>query len=363
MNKQVKIGLIAVIVLFIVGIILYPILKKEYFKNQGEALIEVSKAPQTKGRKELNVNAKIVQYQSLTDKIIRTGTIIPDEEVDLSFETSGKIVSILFKEGTSVNKGDLLAKINDQPLQAQLKKLEAQIPLAKDRVYRQHTLLEKDAVSQEAYEQVATELEKLMADIELVKANINQTELRAPFDGIIGLRSVSEGAYASLSTPIAKLTKIIPLKIDFSVPEKYASDVRAGTDVIFRMTGSQKDYHAKVYAIESIVDKETHTLNVRATFPNADGAIFPGRYTSVELTKKDLPDAIAIPSEALLPEMGKDMVYLYKGGKAHPVEVITGIRTESQVQIVSGITKGDTIIISGVMQLRASMPVIIDNLY
>lgn len=363
MNKQVKWGLVALIVLLIAGMMLYPKLKQQFKSTTEAALAPASKAPQTRGKRSLNVNAQVIHYQSLSDKTVRTGTIIPDEEVDLSFETSGKIVSIFFKEGRPVTKGDLLAKINDKPLQAQLKKFEAQIPLAKDRVYRQQTLLAKDAVSKEAYEQVATDLEKLYADIELVKANIAQTELRAPFDGVIGLRSVSEGAFASLSTPIAKLTKISPLKIDFSVPEKYASDVKAGTNIAFRLTGSEKDHHAKVYAVESTVDKETHTLNVRATFSNADGAIFPGRYASVELTKKEIPKAIAIPSEALLPEMGKDMVYLYRAGKAQPVEVVTGIRTESHVQIVTGIALGDTLIISGVMQLRTGMPVTIDNLY
>lgn len=362
MSKQVKWGLIAVIVLFIAGMVLYPEFKKR-FKTTGDLPVSTTVAPQSPQKKALNVNAQILKYQSLTDKAISTGSIIPDEEVDLSFETSGKVVAIYFAEGTHVKKGDLLAKINDKPLQAQLKKLEAQIPLAKDRVYRQRTLLEKDAVSQEAFEQVATEYEKLMADIELVKANIAQTELRAPFDGIVGLRSLSEGAYASVSTTLTKLTKISPVKIDFSVPEAYSSEIAPGTNIVFRMEGSLRDYHAKVYAVESKLDLDTRSLKVRATYPNEDEAILPGRYTSVELTKKEMKDALAIPSEALLPEMGKNMVYLYKGGKAQPTEVITGLRTESQIQIVKGLSLGDTLIISGIMQLRTGMPITIDNLY
>lgn len=183
------------------------------FKASQDAASVVPTSGTSLRNQTLNINAEVLKYQSLTDKIMSTGSTLPDEEVDLAFESSGKVVAIYFTEGTHVKAGDLLAKINDKPLQAQLKKLEAQVPLAKDRVYRQRTLLEKDAVSQEAYEQVATEYEKLMADIELVKANIAQTELRAPFDGIIGLRSVSEGAYVtSSSSVIAKLTKISPLK-------------------------------------------------------------------------------------------------------------------------------------------------------
>ena len=209
MTKRVKWGVTAAIFLMIAGMIVYPQVKNQLTASGKDSV--VAPAPGTGARKQvLNINAEVLKFQSLTDKVISTGSIIPDEEVDLSFESSGKVVNIYFSEGTHVKAGDLLAKINDKPLQAQLRKLEAQIPLAKDRVYRQRTLLEKDAVSQEAYEQVTTEYEKLMADIDLVKANILQTELRAPFDGIIGLRSVSEGAYVSPTTVITKLTKISP---------------------------------------------------------------------------------------------------------------------------------------------------------
>ena len=226
-------------------------------------------------------------------------------------------------------------------------------------------MLEKDAVSQETYEQVATEYEKLMADIELVKANIAQTELRAPFDGIIGLRSVSEGAYVtSSSSVIAKLTKISPLKIEFSIPESYAAEVQDGTPILFRMEkdGMMQNYKATVYAVESKVDMATRTLKVRATYPNPGENILPGRYTSVEISKREIKDALAIPSEAVIPEMGKDIVYLYKNGVAEPQEITIGIRTESRVQVLQGLNVGDTLITSGVMQLRTGMKVSIDNL-
>ena len=175
---------------------------------------------QKKGKQILNVNAKVIKPQLLTDEFTTTGVLLPDEEVDLSFETSGKIVEINFEEGTSVKKGQLLAKVNDRQLQAQLQRLVSQLKLAEDRVFRQDALLKRDAVSKEAYEQVKTDLATLNADIEIVKANIELTELRAPFDGIIGLRQVSVGTYASPTTVVAKLTKIAPLKVEFSVPER-----------------------------------------------------------------------------------------------------------------------------------------------
>lgn len=365
MTKRVKWSVTAVILLFIAGMALYPHMKNRLRGVAPEK--EAQAAPVSSGRnRSLNINAEILKYQSLTDKTISTGSTLPDEEVDLSFETSGKVVEIYFEEGSHVKKGDLLAKINDKPLQAELKKLEAQIPLAKDRVYRQRTLLARDAVSQEAFEQVSTEYEKLMADIDLVKANIAQTELRAPFDGIIGLREVSEGAYASPTVRIATLTKIKPIKIDFSIPESYSSEVKKGTRIVFRIegpTGLMEDHAATVYAVESKVDADTRTLKVRAIYPNERESIVPGRYTSVEITRREIKDAIAIPSEALIPEMGKNRVYLYKSGKAEPVDVATGLRTESHIQVLEGLSAGDTLIISGVMQLRTGIPVTIDNLY
>ena len=176
----------------------------------------------------------------------------------------------------------------------------------------------------------------LNADIDIVKANIALTELRAPFDGIIGLRNVSEGAYASPSVVVAKLTKISPLKIDLFVPERYASQIRPGTPLSFTVEGRNETFRAEVYAQESKVDIATRTLAVRALYPNTRGTLLPGRFVTVKIRLHDIPDAIAVPTEAIVPEMGVDKVYLYKGGKAQAVEVKTGLRTESSIQIERG---------------------------
>ena len=363
MTKPVRWLLIGIILLIIIGMIAYPSIKKKMNSGGDGPSMPVSSTPQR--RLPININAIVIKKQTLSDNFTPTATTIPDEEVDLSFESSGKIVNIYFIEGSHVKKDELLAKINDKPLQAELKKLEAQIPLAKERVFRQGTLLQKDAVSQEAYEQVTTEYDKLMADIELVKARILQTELRAPFDGIIGLRQVSEGAYATPATIIANLTKISPLKIEFSVNERYVNDVSNGTDIIFYLESSNgilQKHFAKVYAVESKVALETRTLTARALYPNTDEAILPGRLLSVEIIRREIKDALTVPSEAIIPEMGRSIVYLYKNGEAKSVEIITGLRTESEVQILEGLQQGDTVITTGVMQLRNNMKVIIDNL-
>ncbi len=356
MNKKLKWGLVALILLSLVAWGIYSQLPKT-----NKELAAADKIVKGRGGRTLNVNAIVAKPQSVSDEILINGSILPDEEVDLSFETSGKIVEINFKEGTFVNKGQLLAKVNDRPLQAQLQKLTSQVKLAEDRVYRQSLLLKKDAVSQEAYEQVKTDLAKLEADIELIKANIEQTELRAPFDGVIGLRGVSVGSYASPSVVVAKLTKISPVKVEFAVPERYTDDIKIGANVVFSLTGEVEQFRAKVYAKESKIDPVTHTLTVRALYDNRNGASLAGRYATVKLEKQRIDDAIVVPSDAIVPEMGVDKLFLYKSGKAQPVDVIAGLRTDKDVQIVRGINMGDTVIVSGTLQLRSGLPVVLDN--
>lgn len=359
MNKRLKWGIIIVIGAGLIGGGIYSQLPKE---NEELAAADKIMNTGSKTKKILNINATIIKPQVLTEDIPIIGSLIPDEEVDLSFETSGKIIEINFEEGTTVKKGQLLAKVNDRPLQAQLQRLVSQLKLAEDRVFRQDALLKRDAVSKEAYEQVKTELAILNADIESVEAQIEQTELRAPFDGVIGLRQVSVGTYASPTTVVAKLTKISPLKVEFAVSERYARDIKVGTNLTFTLEGSLNKYQAQVYARESSLDLNTHTLTVRALYPNPTG-IMPGRYAAITLRKQEFQDALAVPSQAIVPEMGKDKVFLYKNGKAEPVEITTGIRTESMVQAVKGLAEGDTVIISGTQQLRTGMPVTIDNIY
>ena len=357
MKKKKWIITSVILVVFCTGLVVY----NHYRGSSSAADADPSEISIPRKSSVLNVNGLVVRPQTLTDGITSVGSLLPDEEVDLSFETSGKIVSINFQEGSTVRKGELLAKVNDKPLLAQLSRYEAQLKLAEDRVYRQSALLKKDAVSQEAYEQARTELAMLNADIDIVKSNIALTELHAPFDGVIGLRNVSEGAYASPSVVVAKLTKISPLKIDFFVPERYANQIKPGTRLSFTIEGRQERFEAAVYATESKVDIATRTLAVRAKYPNTRGKLLPGRFATVQIRMHEIPDAIAIPTEALVPEMGVDKVFLYKGGKAHAVAIKTGLRTESRIQVVEGLAPGDTLIVSGTLQLREGLPVKLDT--
>ncbi len=362
MNRRIKRILIAVIV---VGAICAAYYRRE---NRGAEEIEENEitveeiSGEEKRKNILNVNAIIIKPQLLVDEFNTTGVLLPDETVDLSFESQGKVVEINFTEGTSVKEGELLARINDSKLQAQRDRLTAQLKLATDRVYRQQTLLEHDAVSREALEQVQTDLAMLQADIDNIDAQIELTRLHAPFDGVVGLRQISVGQFAYPSTVVAQLTKNIPLKIEFSIPERYASYIGKGTNLTFQVEGELEDFAAQVYAAESAVDKDLHQYSMRALYPNKGGHLMPGRYALVKLKKDEISDAIAIPAEAIVPEMGKDKVFLYRSGKATPVEILSGIRSARNVQVLQGLSFGDTLIVSGTLQLRTGLEVTLDEI-
>ncbi len=358
MKRGIKITITILLMIVIAVIIGYPKIKpllvsKKESKGNPAANI---------ARQKLNVSGFLIKPTQMNEIVRSTGTLKPDEEVELSFETSGKIVSINFTEGTRVKKKDLLAKINDRPLQAQLQKLQAQKKLVEEKEFRQRSLLDRDAISKESYDQIVTELQTIEADINLIKARISETELRAPFDGIIGLRYLSEGSYATPSTKIASLIKMSPIKVEFSLSERYADQLSIGYPVTFTLVGSNEVYNAKVYAINPKIDINTRVIVLRALYPNLHEELKAGRYTSVTLLLSQIDNTVAIPTEALIPEMEGEKVFLYRSGKAISVKVATGLRTESKIQITDGLKFGDTLITSGILQLRQGLPVVLDTL-
>ncbi len=310
----------------------------------------------------LPVKGLIINPASLDNRIMTSGSVMPDESVELSSEASGKITSIYFKEGERVKKGDLLLTINDADLQAQLKRLQFQETLLVEREFRQRRLLEKEAVSQEVYDKALADLNSTRAEIMMIEAQIAKTRVKAPFDGVIGLRMVSEGSYITPNMRIASLVKMQPVKIEFSIPERYATDVRPGNNIRFTIGNTSNGYEAEVYAIEPIIDQSTRTLRLRAIYSNTNLDVIPGSFATVELILKTYYEALSIPTEALIPMLGKQTVYLYKGGFAEPVEVQTGLRTNDIIQVTSGISAGDTLIITGLLQLRKGMPVVLSEI-
>ena len=359
-NKWTQRIITIVLIVIVLGIILWPKFKPLFMADSAGGPF----AGQGKrgASQDLYASGYLIEPTQMNELIYSTGSLIPDEEVELSFETSGKVVAIYFKEGSSVQKGELLAKINDKPLQAQLLKLQAQKKLTEEREFRQRQLLERDAISRESYDQVATELQSIEADILLIKARISETELRAPFDGIVGLRMISEGAYANTQTKIVRLVKSNPLKIEFSIPERYAGEVKPGFPITFILDGEPKAFKADVYAVDPKVDIDTRTIKVRALYPNNKNELKPGRFASVQARLSQINNAIAVPTQAIIPEMEGEKVFIYKNGKAIEVKVSLGLRTESHVQIREGLNFGDTLLTTAILQLRHNIPVHLDTL-
>ncbi|MBK9098741.1 MAG: efflux RND transporter periplasmic adaptor subunit [bacterium] len=349
MNKKIKTIAISAVILILLLIIFLP-----------KIISSESSSPTMQGgnmNMQIPVTAHIVAYEKLSNIVYTTGTILANEEVELRSETSGKIVSILFKEGAYVKQGDLLVKINDAELQAQLRKAESKVKLVEDREARQRQLAQNQMISQEDYESTLNDLQASKAEYDLIKAQIDKTEIRAPFNGVIGLREVSEGSFVTTSTVIARLQNLSNLKVDFSIPQKYASQVKIGDELGFKLSGNDFLYKAKIYATEPKIDPSTRTLRLRAICTTNYKDLFPGAFANVELNLKENDEAIIIPSVSVVPELKGQLVYLYKSGIATPQKVDIGLREDKSVQITSGLTEGDTVITSGILQIRPGAPV------
>lgn len=300
----------------------------------------------------VSIEVMVVQPEELEHKIEVTGSVMANESVELKTETSGRVVKLLFEEGERVQKGNLLAKINDRDLQAQLRKLNLQDSLLSREENRKRQLLEIKAISTEEYEQIQTQLETVRADQDVVATEIDRTDVRAPFSGIVGLRYVSEGAYVDPSMVIATMQQVDPIKIEFAVPEKYRTYLKDGTQVKFTVTGVDSTFKATVYAVEARIDPVTRSVTARARCSNPDGVLFPGAFASLELILENIEDALLVPAEAVLPELTGQTVFIIKNGKAESVDVKTGIRTERRTQLTSGVQPGDTLAVTGLLQLR-----------
>ena len=306
----------------------------------------------------MTVSGIIVITQPLDNVVNSSGTVLASESVDLTSESSGTVQAILFNEGAHVRKNDLLVKLNDDDLQAQLKKTTLQIQLAAELADRQKQLLENNNTSKEQYDIAVNSLATLRADSANLIVSIRHRQIRAPFDGIIGLRYVSEGSYVvPPTTRIASIQKINPLKVDFAIPEKYAGKVRVGDLVKFHSDETNLEFGGKVYAIEPGIEPTTRTLQLRAMCDNKGEAIFPGGYVHVELRLKQPGGALMVPTQAIVPVLKGQTVLVRKNGVVVSVAVKTGIRTPSVIQVTDGLSAGDTVITTGILQLRPGMPV------
>ncbi len=305
----------------------------------------------------LTVDGQVLKKTSLDIIYTYTGTLMANEEIDIRPEISAKVTGIFFKEGSNVSKGAILVKMFDKDLQAQLRSNQLQIELATKELDRKKELYQFKGISKEELDISENNFNTLKANQDLIKAQISKTELRAPFNGTAGLRMVSEGAFVSNSTIITSLQQIDPVKIDFSVPEKFIPNLAKDMEIDFTINGREDHFTAKIYALESKIDASTRSIRIRALCPNPKRTLYPGAFAKINL--KLFPDkpCIMIPARAIVPLMDSEQVYVLRKGKAKAVDIRSGYRTGSEVEITEGLAENDTLVTTGLLQIKEGMPI------
>lgn len=341
------------LVLGLVALIAYRIISN---KSQTNVSSQVGARPVTA------VTGMVLKPQEFSDELSLSGSLEANEQIELRSEISGIIESINFKEGQKVSKGQILFKVNDLELRAQLAKVKTAQRLAAENARRAELLLEKQAISQEEYDISDADFQSAQAESQLIAAQLAKATVRAPFSGTIGLRNISQGTYVTPSTLIAKLVNTDNLKITFSIPEKYASQIKVNNTFTFTTTEENEVYTASIYAIEPEVEVATRTLKLRAIVDNSEGKLYPGMFANVSFPLAKVNDAILVPTESLIPIQNGKKIFVSKAGKAKEIVVETGARTETSIRVLSGLKLGDTVLTSGVMTLRDGMPIKLDSL-
>ena len=348
MSKVLKRFIIYTILAVAVGALAYPKVKPLFQSNDAMA----QGGSNSSGQSALQVEAVVMEPESVEDRIFTSGTIQANEVVELSAEASGIITDISFNEGREVKRGDLLVKINDSELQAQKQRANFRLNLAQQREERQSRLLERGGISQDDYDATQNEVNVLRSELNLIDAQIEKTEIRAPFSGRIGLKYVSQGSYISPNTRIASLQEINTVKIDFSVPERYLSRVDIGDKINFTVQGIDSTFVGDVYAIEPRIDRETRTLEIRAISENSDNLLYPGAFANIVLILDEIDDALMLPTIAVIPELNSQKVFVVRNGVAEQERIETGMRTSDKVQVISGVAVGDTVMTTGLLQVN-----------
>lgn len=302
------------------------------------------------------VEGFIVKSAALSESVTASGSLLPAEETELHPEASGRVVSLNLPEGRNVRKGTLLLKVYDADLRTQLAKLQTQIKQAEITEQRLAELLKVKGVAQQEYDLAALQVQTLNSELELVRINIAKTELRAPYDGLLGLRNISVGAYVTPATAVTTIRSADALKLDFSVPEKYSAQLRAGQQVKFSVQGSPKEYTATVQATEQSITADSRNLRVRALVRGNDKALLPGAFAEVALTLGSKPQALMIPSQAIIPQARDKKVVVNRGGKAQFITIKTGVRQADMVEVTEGLKIGDTVATTGILFLRPEGP-------
>lgn len=323
----------------------------KHFANSGDTAALVTGAPKPGGG-PVTVKVQVMQAEPYAQQIRLSGSLVAGEAVQLVTESAGKVALLDIREGQLVKKGQLLLRLNNDDLQAQLQKQEALLKELQQREKRQAALLAQKGISEQEYERVVAELTSLQADVAITKAQIAKTEIRAPFSGRIGIRYISEGAFVGPNTRIADLVNDATMYVDFGIPEKYATKVQPGLEVNLQVSQHPDTFQARLMALEARIDPTTRTQMARAVLSNATGKLVAGSFAKVILTLSKIDQALLLSSTAVVPDMNSKKVFVVKNGKAESVIINTDDRDDSRVLVRSGLAVGDTVVISGILKLR-----------
>jgi membrane fusion protein (multidrug efflux system) len=308
----------------------------------------------------------IVSEKELSADIEIPGSLMANESTEIHPEVSGRLVALNVREGTMVGKGTLLAKLYDGDLQArmksldvQLKKSEIQLKIAQQTEDRSAKLLKIQGISQQDYDMTLLQVNNIMADMGIIqaqmgeiRANMTKLNVYAPYSGKLGLKNISPGAFVTPATIITTISQVNQLKLQFNVPEKYGATIKKGQLVDFTIDGSQKKFTASVLATEDAIEENTRSLAVRALIKGNDPELFPGAFARVKIILGKNENALMIPNNSIVPQARKKLIYLFRNNKAISTEITTGVRDSTNIQVLTGLNKGDTVITTGLLFLK-----------
>ncbi len=317
-----------------------------------------SKGPNAKKPPEavLAVDIMVLKSQKAASEIQSTGTVLPNEKVELASEGSGKVIGIYFKEGSFVKAGQLLVKLNDADIRAQLNKARVALTLSKNQASRQEKLLAIQGTSKEDFDIAQNQVLSYQSDINYYRSLITKTEIRAPFSGVIGFRSIALGSYVSPSTVVATLQQLNPIKIEFTAPEKYLNDFKVGQNFEFTTETNNKKSIAKVATIDPQIDLNTRSIKIRGIAENKSG-LMPGNFVKINIDVSKNVETILIPTSSVVPILKGQKVYIVKNGKAVEKVIEISDRNEKNVSVDKGLSEGDSLIVTGIIMLKEGMAV------
>jgi membrane fusion protein (multidrug efflux system) len=310
--------------------------------------------------KGLPVKAVQVTMGEMLQEVTAVGSLIADESIMIRPEIDGRLVGIHFEEGQTVAKGSRLVTLDPAELQAQLAQAQAQARTELQRYERAKELMAQEFVSREAVDLARNNLDRAEAQRREAEARLSKTDIRAPFAGTVGLRSVSPGAYVKKGDDIARLENIGAIKVDFRVPEGYASKLRPGQEIAVRLDAFPgESFTGRIFAVEPVVDERTRTIVLRGRIRNDGLKLKPGMFVRVVLVTEKRQNAITVPEQAIWPIGQDNFVYVVQDGKAVQTKIAITSRRPGNVEIGSGLSAGDIVITEGQMKIRDGAPVMV----